>query len=510
MPGVIAAPGDDAPQSGPGEFPLACLPPVLRDMAAAIADVSRVPLDMIGPCILATASACMGQGITVKSAPGMVTAGNLFLLLVKPSGAGGSVAYSHATRPLRGYQAEALREFDEVTKPGLEVERATLRADYDKALADRKAARKEGDQDALNRAEKELKELQTNLAANEFQNVPPYIWVTDSTPERLASLMAGRGETLAHFDPDGSDSVAAILGIRYGNGDHAADSLHLKAFARESVAISRQGSGKGGASNTFLASPCLTTLFVVTPDIAKKLSASERMMRGGFLARFLLVNSTARPQPWATHAREVPGDVAGKYERAAFSLLNNYRNRGAGECEPIEMTGEAFDLFAADYAGYCDRFEPEFSAFDSRHTEQAIRLALVFHAWEHIEFPSGSPAIPSGHKMPMNGATARAGLKMFAWFAAHQAEMLAPQREAAKAGKFERLLAWCERRNVWGIASRDLLSAKIAASAEDAERMLADWETESRIVREHSETSAGSGGRPKGARYRVRKPTPGL
>jgi|GEM_PF-4694914 len=37
----------------------------------------------------------------------------------------------------------------------------------------------------------------------------------------------------------------------------------------------------------------------------------------------------------------------------------------------------------------------------------------------------------------------------------------------------------------------------IAASAEDAERMLADWETESRIVREHSETSAGSGGRPR-------------
>ena len=167
-------------------------------------------------------------------------------------------------------------------------------------------------------------------------------------------------------------------------------------------------------------------------------------------------------------------------------------------------------MFASDYAGYCERFEPEFSAFEARHTEQAIRLALVFHAWEHIAFPSGEPAIPSAHKIPMNGATARDGLKMFAWFAAHQAEMLAPQREAAKAGKFERVVAYCERRNVWVIASRDLLSAKIAASAEDAERMLADWETESRIVREHSETSAGSGGRPKGARYRVRKPTPGL
>ena len=510
MPGVIPAPGDDVPQSGPGEFPIECLPPVLRDMAAAIAEVSRVPLDMIGPCMLATASACLGQGFTVKSAPGMVTAGNLYLLLVKPSGAGGSVAYSHATRPLRGYQAEALREFDGVTKPRLERERATLRADHDKALADRKAARKEGDQGGVNRAEEELDRLQVEMAANEALLVPPFIWVTDSTPERLASLMAGRGETLAHFDPDGSDSVAAILGIRYGNGDHAADSLHLKAFSREAVAISRQGSGKGGATNTFLASPCLTTLFVVTPDIAKKLYASERMMRGGLLARFLLVNSTARPQPWATDARELPGDVAGRYEQAAFSLLNNYRNRGAGECEPIDMMGEAWDLFAAHYAAYCERFEPDFAAFEARHTEQAIRLALVFHAWEHVEFPSGSPAISSGHKIPMSGATARAGLRMFEWFAAHQAEMLAPHREAAASGKFERVVAYCERRNAWVIAARDLISAKIAPTAEVAERMLAEWETEPRIIREHPETSAGSGGRPKGARYRVRKPTPGL
>jgi hypothetical protein len=234
------------------------------------------------------------------------------------------------------------------------------------------------------------------------------------------------------------------------------------------------------------------------------------MMRGGLLARFLLVNSTARPQPWATHARELPGDVAGRYDRAAFSLLNNYRNRAVGECEPIEMMGEAWDLFAGHYAGYCERFEPDFSAFEARHTEQAIRLALVFHAWEHVEFPSGSPAIPSGHKIPMSAATARAGLAMFEWFAGHQAEMLAPQREAAKAGKFERVVAYCERRNAWVIAARDLISAKLAGSAEEAERMLADWETEARIVREHSEATAGSGGRPKGARYRVRKPTPGL
>jgi hypothetical protein len=509
MPGVIQAPADVVAMSGPGEFPLDALPPILRDMASAIAEVSRVPLDMVGPCVLATASACIGQGIEVRSAPGMRSAGNLFLLLVKPSGAGGSVAYRFATAPLRGYQADALRTFDNETKPKLEREKATLRADFEKALSDRKTARKNDDSDGVARAEAELDRLQVEMVAIDALLVPPVIWLNDCTPERLASLMAARGETLAHFDPDGADSVAGILGVRYGNGDHAADSLHLKSFSRESVSISRQGSGKGGSSNTFLVSPCLSCLWIVTPDILKKLVASERMLRGGLLARFLVVSSSARPQPWAVDARELPGDVAGRYERAAFSLLNNYRNRALGELEPIEMESGAWDLFAGHYQRYCERFDPDFSAFEARHTENAVRLALLLHAWRHIEFPPGEPASVCAHNIPLEEETARAALRLFDWFASHQAEMLAPQREAMKAGKFDKVRELCTRRDSWVVSSRDLLSSKLAASAKEAEAMLAEWETQGRIVREHDEGSPG-GGRPRGLRFRVLQSSNGL
>jgi len=502
MPGVIQVPSDDQMPSGAGEFPIDALPPILRDMASAIAEVSRVPFDLVGPCILATASACIGQGIEVRSAPGMRSAGNLFILLVKPSGAGGSVAYRFATAPLRAYQAEALRAFDEATEPKLERERATLRADYEKALADRKNARKNDDGDGVARAEDELDRLQIELAAVEVQLVPPIIWLNDCTPERLASLMAGRGETLAHFDPDGADSVAGILGVRYGKGDHAADSLHLKAYSREAVSISRQGSGKGGASNTFLDSPCLACLWIITPDILKKLITSERMLRGGLLARFLVVYSSARPQPWALDASEIPGDVASRYERAAFSLLNNYRNRALGKLEPIEMQGGAWELFANHYRRYCEGFNPDFSAFEARHTENAVRLALVLHAWRHIEFPPGESVNVRAHKLPLEEETARDALRLFDWFAAHQSEILAAQREAIKAGKFDKIRDLCTRRNCWVVSSRDLLSSKLVGNAKEAEAMLSEWETQGRIVREHEE-GALSGGRPRGFRFRV-------
>lgn len=501
MPGVVSAPCEPLP-SGPGEFPLEVLPPVLREQARAIADVCRVPLDLVGPSVLATASACLGQGLEVSSAPGRRTAGNLFILCVKNSGAGGSVAYHHATAPLRGWQADALRVFEAETKPRLERERATAKADYDKALADRKTARKNGDDGGVREAEETLDRLQRELAAIEPQLVPPYVWVSDVTAERMAALMAARGETLAHFDADGADSVAGILGVRYGSGEHAADSLHLKAFSREPVAISRQGSGKGGATNVFLSSPCLAAFFVLTPDVFRKLLASERMMLGGLLPRCLVVQSIARPQPWAADAREIDPAARDRYERAAFALLANYRNREPGAGHLIELTGEAFDLFAASHAAFCEAFEPDFAAFDARHTEQAIRLALVWHAWRCLDFPPAGPAVPYAHGQPLDGDAARAGLRLMDWFKGHQAQILAPQKEAARAGKFEKVLALCQRRKAWIVGARDLIAAKICGDATEAERLLAGWETERRVVREPVEASTG-GGRPRGVRWRV-------
>ncbi|MEI2421522.1 DUF3987 domain-containing protein, partial [Arthrospira platensis SPKY2] len=104
------------------------------------------------------------------------------------------------------------------------------------------------------------------------------------------------------------------------------------------MAISRQGSGRGGSTNVFLSSPCIALLFVATPDVLKKLLSNERMLRGGLLARCLLVNSRARPVPWATSAKLLDPEAAGRYERAAFAMLGSYRNRAAEDVEPVGMT----------------------------------------------------------------------------------------------------------------------------------------------------------------------------
>jgi hypothetical protein len=439
----------------------------------------------------------------MQGAPGLVTSPNLYTVIAKPSGAGGSVAYKHATGPLRAFQAEALRRFDAETKPLLERRKHTLKADYDAALAARKQARKEGDAGGVASAEAELDRLQIELAAIEVELVPPYVWVNDSTPERLASLMAARGETMAHFDPDASDSVAGLLGTRYGNGAHEADSLHLKSYSRESLSISRQGSGRGGATNVFLESPCMTVLFVLTPDILKKLLSNERMLRGGLLARCLMVNSRARPVPWALNERAGDSVAAERYERAAFAMLNTYRNRSGDASEPIGMTAGAWQIFADRQKQFCDSFDPELSAFEARHVENALRIALVLHAWQHVSLPADGPAILSGQSKSLQKETALAAWKIADWFIAHQEQILEPFREAARSGSFERFAGSIDRRRQSVFGARDLIAARVASDAKEAERIVADWQTAGRVVRE-PDAEAGPG-RPAKPRWRIVK-----
>lgn len=510
MPGIISAKPDElAASEVPAPFPVDALPPVLAEITRAIAETTGSPLDICAPCVLATASACLGAGLLVNSAPGCVSAPNLYVLVVKPSGAGGSVAYNHATAPLRGYQATAMREFDEVTKPQLERRRDTLRADYEDAVKARRKLRAEAvSQAEIKAKESELDSLQVDLAAVEAQLCPPYVMISDTTPESLAALLFRRGEVLAHFDSDANDTIGSILGIRYGNGQHANDSLHLKAFSCESFAISRKGTARGGSMELFLKRPTLACLFVVTPDAARKFFASERMMTGGLLARFLVVDSRAKPLPWRESGR-IETAVSQQYEAAAFALLNTYRNRSADGLSAIEMTGEARQLFAEHWKFYCDHFEPGFSAFEARHTENAIRIALVLHAWRNVSFePDGSGGTSAqchAHELPLEIATARDALRIAEWFERQQAEMLAPMKDATRGQGFEKVCALCERRGDWIITARDLVSSRITGTAEEADKLLAVWEQEGRAVRVPIVAKTGAGAKPTKPRFQIRK-----
>jgi hypothetical protein len=113
------------------EFPIECLPPVLANMAKAISELGRWPLRLTAPLVLAAASASLGRGIRVNSYNGHETRPNIYLLVGKESGSGGTSAFRFAFTPVFGFQALKRREFANGLKPILEGDRATHEAEIE-------------------------------------------------------------------------------------------------------------------------------------------------------------------------------------------------------------------------------------------------------------------------------------------------------------------------------------------------------------------------------------------
>ncbi len=461
-------------------FPVEVLPGVLRKMAEAVADVGSVPVAMSAPLVLAAASAAVGRGVRVKSLLGRETRASLYLLMGKQSGSGGSGAYRHAMAPLVGFQAAERRSFESGIKPAIEAEREAVQIDIEMG---RKSLKNAGSEDRQAIIEK-LATARQRLAAIEKELHDPLFLADDSTPEGMSNLLSMYGETLGHFDSDAGGAIASVLG-KYSEGESSTESLWLKAFDGEPVTIVRKNTGV-----IYLEAPCLTVCWVCTPAKVRELFQNERLCEAGLLPRFLVVDPKARameiPEDRAGEARAIPADVGQPYEAAIFASLREYRLDANADPHLIEMQPEARRAFARDYNNILRQSDFKPDPFQSRLTEQAIRLALLCHLYEHCEIEKRGPgtfgADLVGHEHPLSLGAAKAGLKVRDWFERRQAEFLGPQREQAKEAGWEKARKLMLTRPD-GITARDIYSGRIIAQNKaEADAMLAGWAEEGRVI----------------------------
>lgn len=461
-------------------FPVEVLPAVLRKMAEAIADVGGVPVAMSAPLVLAAASAAIGRGVRVKSLHGRETRASLYLMMGKQSGSGGSGAYRLAMGPLNGFQAAERRSFESGLKPQIEGEREAVQIDIEQGRKALKAATGDERQSTIDK----LATARRRLAQIEKELHDPLFMADDGTPEGMANLLSMHGETLAHFDSDAGAAISNVLG-KYNDSESSSESLWLKAFDGEPITIVRKNTGV-----TYLEAPCLSVCWVCTPAKVRDLFQNERLCEAGLLPRFLVVDPKARameiPENQSGEARAIPAEVSQPYEATIFKALREYRLDANAEPYLIEMTSEARNLFTRDYNVILRRANHLPDPFQSRLTEQAIRLALLCHLYEHCEIEKRGPgtfgADMVGHEHPLRTGAAKAGLIIRDWFERRQSEFLGQQREQAKEA------AWDKARKIMltrpdGITARELYSGRvIAANKAEGEAMLEQWAQEGRII----------------------------
>ena len=203
-------------------------------------------------------------------------------------------------------------------------------------------------------------------------------------------MLSENGETLAHIDSDAADALGIITGERYGDGRHTQESLWLKGYTGEPTVIFRKNS-----KPIHLVAPCLSVLFVATPDKVQKLFGNARLTSGGLLPRFLVCDPAARPVPLTASAdvkHTLPTDVSQPYEAAIFAALSRYRFSAADDPYEIDMVPKARGLLIEDWNRFCAKSNgTEDCPFEARHTENAIRIALVLHTFRHVDIRAGRP-----------------------------------------------------------------------------------------------------------------------
>jgi hypothetical protein len=397
------------------------------------------------------------------------------------------------------------REFEGEQKPQLDAEHADISQRIDELKRTLKGA-KDGERERIVGG---LGRRNADLAALEKQRVGKLLLVSDVTSEGLCALLAKHDETLAHFDADAADALGTILG-RYNDRDHTSDTLWLKGYTGEQHFVYRKGS-----ESIQLEAPCIALLFVATPDKVQELFRNPRLTAGGLLPRFLACDPGARPMPLDvgsdTAPHVLPTDAAQPYEAAIFAALNTYRFSSADvPTREINATAEARALMHEDWNRFCAASGGGDSPFEARHTENAIRIALVLHAFRHarLALKEGCAgtynATMHGHEHDLDEQTMRDALTIRDWFTAHQEGLRAPQRVAADDAAWEKAEKLMQNRAAEvGITARDLYTGhRVCQDSASAARLLKQWRDEGRIV--EFERKPEGAGRPT-TTYRLAK-----
>lgn len=505
-------------------FPSEALPPVLRKMAEAVAEIERLPVAMSAPMTLAVASAALGRGVLLRGLRGKLTPGNLFVVVCAESGTGKSSAFRHIVAPLDGMQARILRDFRKDTWPKLEAERKTIALDIQAIETRIKKAGSDGEKIA---ARDEMRDKLAKMREIEEAMREPLLWTSDSTPESLAERLAANDSTLSQLNPDAGDSFSSMLGCYRDkasrDGSHA---LWLKCYSNESHTVTRT------RGTVHLEKPSLAMLLVVTGSTARRHLEDKSLLETGFLGRLLLCDpraemSEAESFEEAQAARALPSDASQPFEASVWKALALYRRpRGLVVPDEVEDAGEAFApaseiepfIIEAEEAALrvlwedrkrqCNAWKEAESEREliARESEQAARIALVLHIFEAMTFHHGkSDGIWKVHscrgpETKLTGETMRKAIAIRDWFKGSLASMMQGQRDAAKDEAFAKI-ARAYATYDWhktGITPRHLTSHRIAATSEQARKLLELWQSEGKLIKRDREHK-GTGRKPEPA-----------
>ncbi len=362
--------------------------------------------------------------------PGYSEPLNLYTVTVLPPASRKSAVFAAVAAPLHEWEAREAQRMAPVL-----AERELLEADVQrakKAYEHVKTPEQREDKEADYLARKrELDAIRVPAA--------PRVTVDDVTPEKLASLMAEQGGSLAVMSAEGG--VFKHMAGRYSNGVPNLD-VYLKGHAGDPLRVDRQG-----RASEHIPAPALTMGLAVQPDVLRGLSRKPGFVGRGLMARFLYALPASTVGYRDTDPPPVPPPVSEAYRRkvAALCDLTPAQTQGGATPNVLTLSAEAYGLYRQMERDREAMLRPGgkvagIPEWGGKLTGAVIRIAGLLHLAEQA-----GHAAPWGS--PMSADTLGAAWTIGQYLIPHA---LAAQSEMGKdetTGEAQAVLAWLEQRD---------------------------------------------------------------
>jgi hypothetical protein len=431
-------------------FPLAALPPTLRDYTDAAASAIGCDPALVALPALATVAGCIGNSRALQLRRGWREPAVVWAITVVRSGGGKSPGFGAAVDPLLEYQLDR----------------------WDDYQRDKKAAEADGQEKG--------------------PDPPPCFVTADATIEAVGELLRDnwRGLLIARDELDGW-----FQGFTRHQKGGATDRPHwLELYSARGFRLDRITRNRGPL---VVRRACCSLCGTIQPAVLARALDAEAQ-GAGLGARFLLAMPPVRKRVW-TEA-EVDEDLAGQYGRLLQALLR-LAPEDATKRRPCLL--ELAPAAKAVWVEWFNRWgELQHNAADERAAVlaklegYAARLCLLHHVAAHV-------ALEAEDLRVVGESSVRAGITLAEWFAAEAERVYATLRETAQQRQYRELVEWVERRGGEATvrAVQDNLRSRYPtadeardALAELVEAGLGDW----------LDTGAGPrGGRPS-ERFQLR------
>ncbi|QIF01645.1 DUF3987 domain-containing protein [Roseimicrobium sp. ORNL1] len=425
--------------ANPDEFPIHCLPPLLRDIAEEVSKASLVPVDLTASVALATASAALGAGLAVdtsghNSSRGKILRGNIFLIGIAASGTGKGLAFDAITGPYFRLEQEVIESWESSQLPEVKGQISLLTAEKEREM--KAAGGKERSQPARDEAIRKMTAIERDLEAMKKLLNPPRLVLGDTTQEAAILYQSlAPHEAIASLSGEARSIVDILMG-RYGKGGNTDEQFYLQGFSGDPVRVTRMGRESQG-----LKRPCLSLLWLLQPDKAKSIFSTPALVESGFAPRCLWLNCRAEAQMIPLFPYLAKVETLDSWEELLRDLHEEFR----ASTEPnrlIHVSREVWDAFRVYHDSYVPRRRGggdlhDIASFAARWHEIAWRVAIVLHAGKH-----GVRAAD----VPMSLDTAQKAIELVDWFAGQLLPMLTEGREVRQAEFLSKLHATLERR----------------------------------------------------------------